>query len=524
MFAPREDLAFARVADAGASFGRAGAATRVRTWAHPPFPRPVQHWRRSDHPLARRWHAICSGIERRLAVNPLVHDLAEDIGSAAWLRGLLVLVLLIALAGVARPAFVLPLARSGVQPGEVAQADWQALTIRQWRSGAAQGRHFAASDAVVRLDNVAERPEIALAATLGEGDTLQRMLQRAGVASGDAGRVAALVGSALPPASIAPGTRFDLTLGRRASPTEPRPLQALRVRPRFDLALAITRGAGGSLSLQHQPIAINTTPLRLTGVVGQSLYRAARAAGASPDTVQTFLQTIDSHLPFEAIAPTDSFDLVVDYRRAADGQGESGNLLYAGIVRQVRPLLQLLRWGSDGGYYALDDLRGDEADRGGGLLSPVAGAMTSGFGMRRHPILGFVRLHAGIDYAAAWGSPVYAVAEGAVTFAGWHGGHGNYVRLDHGGGIGTGYGHMSRLAVTAGMAVRRGQVIGYVGSTGLSTGPHLHYEAFRGGQPIDPLSLHDLAPRHVVDPAQLAAFRARLAQMQSLRPGFSPLR
>ncbi|MFX9284149.1 M23 family metallopeptidase, partial [Acinetobacter baumannii] len=85
-----------------------------------------------------------------------------------------------------------------------------------------------------------------------------------------------------------------------------------------------------------------------------------------------------------------------------------------------------------------------------------------------------------------------------VTFAGWHGGHGNYLRLDHGGGIGTGYGHMSRLAVTAGMAVRRGQVIGYVGSTGLSTGPHLHYEAFRGGQPIDPLSLHDLAPRHVV--------------------------
>ncbi|MFX5207058.1 hypothetical protein ABTC99_20575, partial [Acinetobacter baumannii] len=89
----------------------------------------------------------------------------------------------------------------------------------------------------------------------------------------------------------------------------------------------------------------------------------------------------------------------VDYRRAADGQGESGNLLYAGIVRQGRPLLQLLRWGSDGGYYALDDLRGDEGDRGGGLLSPVAGAMTSGFGMRRHPILGFVRLHAGIDYA-----------------------------------------------------------------------------------------------------------------------------
>jgi murein DD-endopeptidase MepM/ murein hydrolase activator NlpD len=128
-----------------------------------------------------------------------------------------------------------------------------------------------------------------------------------------------------------------------------------------------------------------------------------------------------------------------------------------------------------------------------------------------------MRMHAGIDFGAAWGSPIYATADGRVTFAGWHGGHGNYVRLDNGGGIGTGFGHMSRIAVSPGMSVRRGQVIGYVGSTGLSTGPHLHYEMYRGGQTVNPLSVGAITRRAAVDPSQLAAFKARLAQVTAIR-------
>ena len=106
---------------------------------------------------------------------------------------------------------------------------------------------------------------------------------------------------------------------------------------------------------------------------------------------------------------------------------------------------------------------------------------------------------------------------GALTFAGWHGGHGKYVRLDHGGGLGTGYGHMSRIAVSPGMDVRRGQVIGYVGSTGLSTGPHLHFEAYRNGRTVNPLSIGTVVQQATVDPAQLAAFRTKLAQITAIK-------
>jgi murein DD-endopeptidase MepM/ murein hydrolase activator NlpD len=225
-------------------------------------------------------------------------------------------------------------------------------------------------------------------------------------------------------------------------------------------------------------------------------------------------------MPFEAIAPGDRFELVVAHKRALDGSngsaGQDGDLLYAGIVRDGKPLLRVMRWGNDGNFYTPEALAGAAEQNSTLLAAPVAGNITSYFGMRRHPILGYVRLHAGIDIGAAWGSPIYAVSDGVVTYAGWHGGHGNYVRLQHGGGIDTGYGHMSRFAVGVGMHVARGQVIGYVGATGLATGPHLHYELFRGGQPVDPLSIR-FVPHHAqVDPHELAAFRARMQQLLAL--------
>jgi murein DD-endopeptidase MepM/ murein hydrolase activator NlpD len=138
--------------------------------------------------------------------------------------------------------------------------------------------------------------------------------------------------------------------------------------------------------------------------------------------------------------------------------------------------------------------------------------------MRRHPILGYMRMHAGVDFAAHYGAPVYAVTDGTVTFAGRHGGHGNFVRLQHGGGLGTGYAHLSRIAAVPGQRVRRGQVIGYVGSTGLSTGPHLHYELYRNGVTVNPLSVRFTATAQLAG-ADLAAFRAKLAQYRALRVG-----
>lgn len=114
-------------------------------------------------------------------------------------------------------------------------------------------------------------------------------------------------------------------------------------------------------------------------------------------------------------------------------------------------------------------------------------ALTSGFGMRTHPLLGGRRVHSGIDLAAPWGTPIFASSDGMVRQANWAGGYGLMVAIDHGAGVQTRYGHMARIGVLPGQLVRRGDLIGYVGSTGRSTGPHLHYEMRVNGQAINPI-------------------------------------
>lgn len=114
--------------------------------------------------------------------------------------------------------------------------------------------------------------------------------------------------------------------------------------------------------------------------------------------------------------------------------------------------------------------------------------LTSQFGYRFHPMSGTYQPHAGIDLAAPTGSPVMATADGTVNFAGWAGGYGVLVKIDHGGAVETRYAHLSRSAVSSGQSVRRGEIIGFVGSTGRSTGPHLHYEVRESNVAINPLS------------------------------------
>jgi len=129
------------------------------------------------------------------------------------------------------------------------------------------------------------------------------------------------------------------------------------------------------------------------------------------------------------------------------------------------------------------------SSRGGGgrLLRPVSGPITSRFGWRYHPILKRSRLHAGIDFGVGTGTPVHAAQSGTVIMAGWKGGYGNTVVISHGGGLTTLYAHNSRLAVSSGQHVSAGQVVAYSGSTGLSTGPHLHFEVRVNGSPKDPM-------------------------------------
>ena len=149
---------------------------------------------------------------------------------------------------------------------------------------------------------------------------------------------------------------------------------------------------------------------------------------------------------------------------------------------------------------------------------PVSGRISSNFGMRRHPLLGFMRMHKGIDIGAAWGSPIYAAIEGTVQFAGRSAGYGNFVKLSHAGGIASGYGHMSRILVRPGQRVSRGQQIGAVGSTGMSTGPHLHWEVWRNGVSVNPrgFSFSSVA---TLSGEKLRAFKSRVAQLMAVKPG-----
>jgi murein DD-endopeptidase MepM/ murein hydrolase activator NlpD len=139
---------------------------------------------------------------------------------------------------------------------------------------------------------------------------------------------------------------------------------------------------------------------------------------------------------------------------------------------------------------SLVELLAQQQSRGGtgpdDMIRPVPGAISSGFGYRMHPILGYRRLHMGVDMNAGYGDAIVAAADGRVIYSGWRGGYGNAVIIDHGGGVATLYAHQSSIAVGYGDVVNGGDVIGYIGSTGLSTGPHLHFEVRENGTPVDP--------------------------------------
>ncbi|MCH2486747.1 MAG: M23 family metallopeptidase [Erythrobacter sp.] len=341
------------------------------------------------------------------------------------------------------------------------------------------------------------------------------MLRRVGVGAGDARRVLALVGDAMPLSEIESGTQVDIVLGRRTGPRTPRPLEELRFRARFDLELAVARTDGNALSLDREIIRVDDTPLRIRGTVGSSLYRSARAAGAPASAVQAYLKALGEQVDVTSdLSADDTFDIILAHRRAATGERQAGQLLYAGIERGENQRVQLMRWGSEGRFFEASGV----GEQRSGLVAPVPGPMSSRFGMRRHPILGYKRMHSGVDFRGRSGTPIVAVTDGQVIGAGRMGGCGQAVRLRHGGGMDTRYCHMSRIAVSRGQSVKRGQVIGYVGSTGLSTGPHLHYEMYRSGRAIDPASVR-FVTRAQLTGAELARFRETLAKLKTVEPG-----
>jgi len=142
------------------------------------------------------------------------------------------------------------------------------------------------------------------------------------------------------------------------------------------------------------------------------------------------------------------------------------------------------------------------------MVTPIDGArLTSGYGMRRHPILGYSRMHPGLDFAAPTGTPIMAAGDGVVEYAGRKGNYGNYIRIRHPNEYHTVYAHMSRFAsgIRSGARVRQGETIGYVGSTGMSTGPHLHYEVHHRGEHVNPATV-DTPPGRTLEGQELERF------------------
>jgi len=447
---------------------------------------------------------------RRIGDFDLVVDLGQRIGSGEWFRGLLTCTALCFAAWSFAPDLGPIVGATPVPYSDAQFEEARALAIAPLAYGGDTGRRMAPTDAVQPLADTPERPIVDLRATLGRGDGFGRVLERAGVGAAEADQIATMISAVMPVTDLRPGTVMDLTLGRRPNRMVARPLDKLTFRARFDLRIELNR-VNGALALTQIPIAVDNTPLRIQGRAGASLYRSARAAGVPARAIEAYLRVLSSQISVPGdIGSSDRFDIIIEHRRAATGESEIGQILYAGLDRASGRDLQMMQWTSEGRAQWFE-ASGVGRQRGG-IQQPVPGRITSNYGLRMHPILGYARMHRGLDFRATSGTPILAAMDGTVARAGWAGGYGRQVRLNHSGGLSTSYSHMSRFAVSPGARVRQGQVIGYVGSTGLSTGPHLHYEMYRGGQTINPRSVR-FTERAQLSGADLANFRGRLRSL-----------
>jgi murein DD-endopeptidase MepM/ murein hydrolase activator NlpD len=455
--------------------------------------------------LPRSFVPALPDTPRRLS---LVVDLAENLLTPRWWGGAATLILLCGTAGLLAPRLEPLGAPQGAAVNDLAAREFRAIGVTTPSTGSRSGTRMVANNRVEPLAIAPERAQVDLSLHVA-GDRIDRMLVRVGALPTDAVRAAQMIYGAAP-RGLDPGTAIALRLGKR-EPGGLRRVDRIALRVGLDLDLLIARGPAG-LTGSATRIAVDSRPRRIRGRVGDGLYWSLRASGVSPQGARDYLTALATRLDVGAdLGPDDRFDLVIANRRTAAGDERSGPLLYAGIERFGGSPLQMLKW-SVGGRTGWYDAASLSQISSAALGWPVSAPVTSNFGMRTHPILRFARMHRGMDFGARWGSPIVASADGVVGRAGWAGGYGRQVRIAHAGGIATSYSHMSRMVVSPGTTVRQGQLIGYVGTTGLSTGPHLHYETYRNGVAVDPRSVR-FTGAAAIDPAEAARFKARLAQL-----------
>ena len=275
-------------------------------------------------------------------------DLGHRIGTRDWWAGAATITLLCALA--LRGGWsVAPLPVPARAPLTAAQVEDAAPdAIGPLALGGVSGRYVAPTPLVEELAEAPERPRIEATARVRGGESLNRALRRAGVSAGDADAVSRLVGGR----AVKPGTAIDLVLGRRETKSLPRPLEKLGYRAAFDLRVEVLRNEAGALVLKRIPIAVDNTPLRISGTVGSGIARAARSAGVPARAIADYIQSMGYVIDMQRqVGKKDRYDMVLEHRRAETGETETGGLIYAALTPAKGDKIELLRWGGGAGQF-----------------------------------------------------------------------------------------------------------------------------------------------------------------------------
>lgn len=351
---------------------------------------------------------------------------------------------------------------------------------------ASLGHHRSDSE----IEDRASRP-IQHVVQVDRGDTLMDLLLRAGVERADALNAISALREVYNPRNLRVGQEITVTFARPSDGIGSGPFQGISLQPEADRQVTARRNADGfaAKEIKHQ---VTRELTRYSGTIRSNLFEAAASAGISIPTLVEMIKALSYDVDFQRdIQPGDTFEVL--FERYVDNKGErvrDGDILYASLTLSGNRVA-IYRYTNSHGVSDYFDGKGDSV-RKALLRTPIDGArLSSGFGERRHPILGYTRMHKGVDFAAPTGTPIFAAGDGTIDEAGTHRGYGYYVRVRHNSKYSTAYAHLSRFAqgIHAGTPIRQGQIIGYVGSTGASTGPHLHYEILVDGSQVNPLSV-----------------------------------
>ncbi len=334
------------------------------------------------------------------------------------------------------------------------------------------------------------------------GDNLMGVLLRAGAERAVAhAAIQSLKGSYDPRRDLNVGDELQITFGPDTIRTVDNAetdddanyvLARLTIPVSYDRLIDVSRNEEGRFEANEVERHLEREIVQAPGTIDSSLFVAASEAGIPPRVLAELIRIYSFDVDFQRdIWQGDKFELMYEQFR-----GENGDIVHEGDIHYAKLTLRdseipLYRYTTTASNLDYFNAKGNSV-RKTLMRTPIDGArLSSRFGKRKHPILGYTRLHAGVDFAAPRGTPIYAAGNGTILIAGRNGGYGKYIRVRHNGTYQTAYGHLSKFARSTrkGARVKQGQVIGYVGSTGSSTGPHLHYEVLRNGRQINPRSV-----------------------------------